>query len=457
MAGLTLGIVIMTTVSAVAFFPVSFAQESPTILYLDPLLSSVNAGDTVVFSGYLITADGYAVQNAVIYINDDVSFGLDDTLGTVVTDANGEFYGTWVAQARDGGGAYDFYAVFEDSDGFDRARSVTYGMTVFSYASGGQAQDQYTEIILDELPPLAYTDETVVFTGRLTSNGYGVAEAAVYIMEDDPLVPDQLLAWGHTDQNGEFFIPWDVVGGYLEVDFDVYAKFDGDGTHGDARSRNQVISVLRYGGSISLDPIPQSAMIGDRVEFSGTLRLDGASPEGAVIYIKDEDLLSRDELLTTAYVGSDGRFSTYWHAYNTDSADDVSDIYAVFEGDAHHYRLTTCDAGPTRSIGGSCPNTIPLLVSGTLPPPPGPSPPAPGGGRPADGYMELFYAMNLAASPRVAIVPSPDAYDEVRSHILPAREGIMMWTVELEGRYGGDWSVEFEVVEPGSDLKKCPT
>ena len=74
MAGLTLSIVIMTTVAAAALFPVSFAQESPTILYLDPLPSSANAGDTVVFSGYLITADGYAVQNAVIHINDDVLF-----------------------------------------------------------------------------------------------------------------------------------------------------------------------------------------------------------------------------------------------------------------------------------------------------------------------------------------------------------------------------------------------
>ena len=139
-----------------------------------------------------------------------------------MTDAGGEFYGTWVAQARGGGGAYDFYAVFEGSDGFDRARSATYGVTVFGYAGGGQAQDyQYTEIILDALPPLVYTDQTVVLTGQLTSNGYGIAGAEVNIMEDDPLVPDQMLARGYTDQNGEFAIPWDVDGGYLEVDFDV--------------------------------------------------------------------------------------------------------------------------------------------------------------------------------------------------------------------------------------------
>ena len=108
MIGSVLGISIMVVVVAVSLIPESFAQERSTVLYFDPLPSSVNAGDTIVFSGYLATADGYVVQNAVIYINDDVSFGLDDTLGTVVTDANGEFYGTWAAQARDGGGAYDF-------------------------------------------------------------------------------------------------------------------------------------------------------------------------------------------------------------------------------------------------------------------------------------------------------------------------------------------------------------
>ena len=451
MAGLTLGIVIMTAVAAAALFPVSFAQESPTILYLDPLPSSANAGDTVVFSGYLITADRYAVQNAVIHINDDVSFGLDETLGTVVTDAGGEFYGTWVAQARDGGGAYDFYAVFEGSDGFDRSRSATYGVTVFGYAGGGQAQDyQYTEIILDALPPLVYTDQTVVLTGQLTSNGYGIAGAEVNIMEDDPLVPDQVLAWGYTDQNGEFAIPWDVDGGYLEVDFDVYAKFDGDGTYGHARSYNQVISVLRYGGSISLDPINPSAMVGELVEFSGTLRLDGGSPEGAVVYIKDEDPLSGDELLAVAYVDGSGRFSAHWLADYTD-VDDTVDIYAVFEGDEDLARLTTCDAGPTMPIGGTCPNTIPLTVHGTFLPPA-----APDGGGSGDGYIELRYAMNLFSNPKVAIVPSPDSYGKVRSHIVPVQEGILLWTSAMEDRHGGNWDVDFDVVNPGDRHESKP-
>ena len=149
------------------------------------------------------------------------------------------------------------------------------------------------------------------------------------------------------------------------------AKFDGDGTYGHARSYNQVISVLRYGGSISLGPINPSAMVGELVEFSGTLRLDGGSPEGAVVYIKDEDPLSGDELLAVAYVDGSGRFSAHWLADYTD-VDDTVDIYAVFEGDEDLARLTTCDAGPTMPIGGTCPNTIPLTVHGTFLPPAAP-------------------------------------------------------------------------------------
>ena len=428
MTGAILGILLVAfVVIAASLLPVSFAQSSSTTLSLEPLPPRVSAGDALTFRGVLETADGHVIPNAKIYIKDDIDFDFDNVLDTAVTDENGEFYATWVTKTRSGGGAYDIYAVFEGSDRFDRDRSPTYSVRV-SYHP--------TEIVLDDVPPYAYTDETVTFTGRLTSNGDGVPDARVEIGEDDPLIPDQVLARGYTDQNGRFSIPWDVEYGLVETDFDVYADFDSDGTYGYARSDNQVISVLKRGGEITLDPVPASARVGERVEFTGTLSLDGVSPEGAIVYIKDEDALSRDELLATAYVGSDGRFSTYWFAYYSDLLDDVVEIYAVFEGNAHFYRLTTC--------GRSCGDTERLLISGTLSPPSPPDDRA-GGSR----YMELYYAMNLDAAPRVAIVPSPDAYDEVRSHLGPVQEGIQMWALGLEGRHGGDWDVDFEVISPG--------
>ena len=429
MTGAILGISLVAfVVIAASLLPVSFAQSSSTTLSLEPLPLRVHAGDALTFRGILETADGYVISNAKIYIKDDIDFDSDDVLGTAVTDENGEFYATWVTKTRSGGGAYDIYAVFEGSDQFYRDRSPTYSVRVSSYYP--------TEIVLDDIPPYAYTDETVTFTGRLTSNGDGVPNARVEIGEDDPLIPDQVLARGYTDSDGWFSIPWDVEYGLVETDFDVYADFDNDGTYGGARSYNQVISVLKRGGEITLDPVPASARVGERVEFTGTLSLDGVSPEGAIVYIKDEDALSRDELLATAYVGSDGRFSTYWFAYYSDLFDDVVEIYAVFEGNAHFYRLTTC--------GKSCGDTERLLISGTLSPPDPPDDLVGG-----SGYMELYYSMDLDAAPRVAIVPSPDAYDEVKSHIVPVQEGIQTWVLGLEDRHGGDWDVDFEVISQG--------
>ena len=437
------------------------AQGGPTRLSLEPIPSRVMVGDTVTFKGILETVDGHPVPSAKIRIKDDI-FGLPDIVRlTAVTDVNGEFSATWVAKTRSSGGAYDFYAVFEGSDRFDRDETKNYSVRVSPYHP--------TEIILDDIPSSAYTDETVRFTGRLTTDGRGVPNAAVEIREDDPGI-DQLLARGHTDSNGRFSIPWDVEEGLIETDFDVYASFDNDDTYGYARSYNQEIRISKHGGSISLDPIPSSARVGERVDFSGTLRLNGASPEGAVVYIKDEDSLSRDELLVTAYVGKDGRFSTYWFAYYAD-VDDTVDVFAVFEGNEDFARLTTCGTG--------CKSTEPLLISGTLPPPsppptlPPPPPPTlpptsppstlppqplpptlppsfpPDGWIPEDGYMELYYVMDLPSSPKVAIVPDPGSYDEVRSHIVPVQEGIMMWTSGLEGRYGGSWDIDFEIIAPG--------
>ena len=84
--------------------------------------------------------------------------------------------------------------------------------------------------------------------------------------------------------------------------------------------------------SITLDPVPDSAYAGDRVEFTGTLHLDGRSPEGVIVYIKDEDAFSGDDLLASAYVDGAGRFAAYWITSDVDP-DHIVDVYAVFEGD----------------------------------------------------------------------------------------------------------------------------
>ena len=250
---------------------------------------------------------------------------------------------------------------------------------------------------------------------------------------------------GRTNSNGEFSITWKTSAGLVETDFDVYAVFDGNSAYDRARSYNQETSVLKHGGSITLNSFPNSANIGDVVQFSGKLNLDQHSSEGAIVYIKDEDALNPDDLLATGYVDRSGRFSADWIVRDVDR-DDVADIYAVFEGSSVFYRLTTCDSGATKSFGGLCSKTIPLRIYDSQPIPPAPYVPTTG------EYMEMFYSLNLYQSPKVAIVPSPDSYNTVKRHIVPVQEGIRMWESQLTNQFGGSWNVNFEVVKPGQDF-----
>ena len=75
--------------------PDAFAQ-TPLTLILDPLPSTVQVGNTITFSGVLLTADQqYYIPNETIYIKDDVSFGSDIVMGTVTTsNEDGTFSGT---------------------------------------------------------------------------------------------------------------------------------------------------------------------------------------------------------------------------------------------------------------------------------------------------------------------------------------------------------------------------
>lgn len=71
-------------------------------------------------------------------------------------------------------------------------------------------------------------------------------------------------------------------------------------------------------------------------------------------------------------------------------------------------------------------------------------------------YMELYYSMSFHRSPHVAIVPSPDSYEKVRSHIISVREGIQMRESKLGQQYGGSWDVTFEVVKPRDSFDRKP-
>ena len=177
----------------------------------------------------------------------------------------------------------------------------------------------------------------------------------------------------------------------------------------------------------------------------------------------DEDPYTRDDLLTTAYVKSDGSFSANWVATYVDE-NITADVYAVFEGTEAYYRSTTCDTGITFDFGGSCSNTIQIVIQQPTQVPTPPTPPTPSSGGlvdddgyvfKGDEYIEVNYAYPLSKQIHIGVSPSPDAYDDVKQYIVPSLEGVLRWTHVLENKFGGNWGFTYEVLEKNNPKWKA--
>jgi len=425
------------------------AGAERTSLRLDPVPRLVE-GERATFTGVLVAASGRPVSGALVEIKDD-DFGPDDLIATARTGSDGRFAARVVVKDWDRwGGASDIYAVFEGGGGFSKSRSATQEAPVLPAGSsaarqstgsqsGSYSPSYPTQLRLYADKSSVYAGETVTFSGTLTTNGRALSGATIHIKEDD-FGPDEFLKSVKTDRNGRYYAEWRASAARFETEFEVYAVFEGSKSYERDRTPNYSLYVHKRSGSITLDPIPRGVRIGEPVTFSGSLSLPGIDTTNVIVHIKDEDAFNPDDLLATAYVDRGGRYAVTWIAEKVD-ADKVADIYAVFEGDSAHYRLTTCDPNPTRSFGGLCRDTRPLS---TWPArhvaPPGP---------PNTEYVALNYVLGFQGRPTVAISPSPDSYDKARHHVIPAREGIQVLSSELAARHGGDWSVNFEVLTPG--------
>lgn len=312
---------------------------------------------------------------------------------------------------------------------------------VFFLAGTQEAAAESTRLYMERLPRVAYLGTSIEFSGQLVnSNGYGISHALIYIKENDPGFDDKITTT-RTDSSGYFsksvtVKAWDSITESSEI----YAVFEGRGGYDKSRSSEYSVRIVSYGGAITLDPLPREARTGDIQTISGTLRLDGKSVQGKVVYIKDNDRFTRDELLATAYVDSSGRFEAHWRVVNTDE-DDTIDIFAVYEGDSTHKRLATC-------TNLTCSDTIPLRILKYIPP----TPPIISD----NAYMKLYHSLRFTSSPYVAIVPSADNYQEVRNHIYPVTEGINNLGEYMRQNHGGDWSVEFDLVTPGETFNRNP-
>ena len=406
------------------------AYGASATITLDALPSYVYEGDRVIFSG-MLTGGGAPLPGRTVLVCEDDPFWFDECLVRGTTDGQGRYHLTWTAEAGIVETDFDIYAEFRGDGTYSRDQTPRYTMSVYEVTLPSAV------VTLSGIPSRVYAGDTVVFAGTLTGDGAPLAGRTVKICEDDPLLPDECLVRGATDRQGRYHLTWTARADALETDFDIYAEFKGDGSFDEDQTPRYTMSVYKYDGSLVLDPVPSRAAYGEVVTFSGTLRLDAHSPEGAVVYIKDEDSFNPDDLLVSAYVDASGRFTASWIVEDVDP-DRTIDIQAVYEGGSLYYRIATSIQDLTAYTGAQQPRPDPDPVGG-------------------DGHMELYRSLDFDRPPHVAIVPSPDSYEQVRRHIIPVQEGIHGLTATLEQKYpAGDWNVDFEVVPPGGTFSKRP-
>ena len=337
--------------AAASAVPAAGAQAYTGGLELDGIPPEAKAGDTVVFSGRLGTASGYAVPGVTVYIRDDVRFGRDDIIGRATTGGDGRFYTTWTAHPRDGG-TWDFYAEFRGTPDVSRAKSAGYGVRVSpphpdpasphpdpASPHGpppgvpSQGPEHPASLVLYDIPEWAFGGDGVAFTGRLTSDGRPLGGAAIRIIGDGSDLGDRTLGYGTTDSGGWFSVTWGVDAGLAGTDIDVYAEFDGMPGYGGARSYGQDMGIHGPRPTrLVLHEIPERAYAGDGVTFTGRLTSEGRPLWGATVVMRGGgDPAVPDRMLGYAMTGQDGGFSVTWDTGAGPEGGSL-DVYAEFVG-----------------------------------------------------------------------------------------------------------------------------
>ncbi len=319
---------------------------SYTHLHLEPLPLTATAGDAVELYGWLSDSDGYAVEGASIEIKDDVDFGFDDTLGYLTTGEDGTFRGAWTASERGGGGAWDIYAAFEGTASLSESRSRTYSVVVVDAPAPTAPAKRGTNLHLEPLPSTATAGDAVELYGWLSdSDGYAVKGASIEIKDDVDFGFDDTLGYLTTGEDGTFRGAWTASERGGGGAWDIYAAFEGTASLSESRSRTYSVAVAGPPDStrptqLSLGPVPGYVQEGQTVTFEGALLSGGRPVAGALIEIKDDDLLRPDDLLAHGRTGPDGRFSIPWAA-EQGLVETELDVYAEYDGDALHGPSTT--------------------------------------------------------------------------------------------------------------------
>ncbi len=207
--------------------------------------------------------------------------------------------------------------------------------------------------------------DSIVISGRLTSDGRGLSNASIYIKDEDTGSGDDTITTIRTDSSGNFRKIWSAKQmDPFDSTVEIYAVFEGSQSYDSSRSRQYSVSVQEqtYTQSSSQSEsqytppqntfrqtslsrkVPYTTVnAGDVLSISGKLiDSSGRALENASIYIKDEDTGSGDDDIAIVRTNSNGQFNYNWNTKKMDPFDRIVELYAVFEG--------TSNFGYSRSI-----------------------------------------------------------------------------------------------------------
>jgi len=214
----------------------AYSQSYSTILTLDSLPSSIGVGETITFSGKLLTESGSPVSGVTIYIKED-DFGPDEIIVTTTTDSRGAYKVSTIVRDWDSytDSIADIYAIFEGNSQYAKVRTLNQEVAVSPPSTSTTPSPQITveegtKLTLDSLPSQIKQGERITFSGRLiTQSGIPIANAIISIKDDDTFGPDDLITTIFTDSRGYYSTKiiakdWDSsTGGASEI----YAIFEG--------------------------------------------------------------------------------------------------------------------------------------------------------------------------------------------------------------------------------------
>ena len=256
---------------------------TPLTLILNQVPSTAQEGDTITFSGQLLTKDRqFFIPGAQIGIYDNVSLGTDTLIGIATTsDSNGKFTLTWKAVPKSSGMYWNFYAVSVTSSDYTDARSQEYRLSVAQTTPVGPTPTT----LLFSLPPSIGSEvqegDTITFSGQLVTKDIqtgkisSIPGATIYIYDNVSLGKDTLIGKAVTnDPTGMFGFTWKAVPRIYSGDYQFYASFAGTSDYGKVRSQEYGLSVTAIAPStptINVSTDKSSYQSGDTIIISGTI------------------------------------------------------------------------------------------------------------------------------------------------------------------------------------------